>query len=83
VCGIGANTEVVKKRMIWMHIAVSVGLIGFLITGLRAVLQVVRHTTSVGGVLPFDERVVAALICGAFVALCVRSFIAARRERLG
>jgi hypothetical protein len=37
----------------------------------------------VGGVLPFDERVVAALICGAFVALCVRSFIAARRERLG
>jgi hypothetical protein len=31
--------------------------------------------------LAFDERAVVALVCLAFVGLCVRSFIAARRAR--
>jgi hypothetical protein len=78
LCGALANTENAKQRMIWMHLAVTLGLIGFLITGIRAVLQVV-HGTAVG--LAFDERAVVALVCLAFVGLCVRSFIAARRAR--
>jgi len=78
LCGALANTENAKSRMIWMHIAVTLGLIGFLITGIRAVLQIV-HGTAAG--LAFDERAVVALVCLAFVGLCVRSFISARRAR--
>jgi len=81
LCGALANTENPKRRMLWMHIAVTVGLIGFLITGIRAVIQIAKGTTTVGNPLAFDERVVIALVCLAFVALCVRSFIAARRAR--
>lgn len=80
VCGILANTENTKKRMLWMHIAVTVGLIGFLITTVGVVKQIAKGTTQVSP-LAFDERVATALICGVFVAMCVRSFIAARRAR--
>jgi uncharacterized membrane protein YjfL (UPF0719 family) len=81
LCGVLANTESTKQRMIWMHIAVTVGLIGFLITGVRAIIQIVKGTTAVGNPLAFDERVVSAVICLLFVGLCVRSFVAARRLR--
>jgi hypothetical protein len=81
VCGLLANTEDSKKRMLWMHIAVTVGLIGFLITAVRAVLTLVKGTMAVEP-YAFAERVTVAAICGVFVALCVRSFIAARRSRL-
>lgn len=79
LCGVLANTDNAKKRMLWMHIAVTLGLIGFLITGIRAGLNL-AHGTAMG--LPFDERVVSAVICLVFVGLCVRSFISARRSRL-
>jgi hypothetical protein len=78
LCGALANTENAKQRMLWMHLAVTLGLIGFLTTGIRAVIQIVRGT-AVG--LAFDERAVVALVCLAFVGLCVRSFISARRAR--
>jgi hypothetical protein len=81
ICGALAITENPKRRMLWMHIAVTLGLIGFLITGINAVLEVIKGTSGVDP-LAFDERVVAALICLVFVGLCVRSFIAARRTRL-
>jgi hypothetical protein len=67
--------------MLWMHLAVTVGLVGFLITGVRAVIQVVKGTTGVNPAA-FEERAVVALICLLFVALCVRSFISARRSRV-
>ncbi|MGI4830263.1 MAG: hypothetical protein ACRYFU_18970, partial [Janthinobacterium lividum] len=37
ICGVLANTPDTKKVMLWMHIAVTVGLIGFLFPGFRAV----------------------------------------------
>jgi hypothetical protein len=67
--------------MLWMHIAVTVGLLGFLITGVRAAIEAVNGTAMVVKPLAFEERVAAALICLVFVGLCVRSFIAARRSR--
>jgi hypothetical protein len=82
ICGLLANTEDSKRRMLWMHIAVTVGLIGFLITGVRAVIELVKGTAFTVKPIAFDERVVVALICGVFVAMCVRSFISARRSRL-
>lgn len=80
LCGALANTENAKQRMLWMHIAVTVGLVGFLLTGIGAAMQAVKGTIA-SEPLKFDERVLVALICLVFVALCVRSFIAARRAR--
>jgi hypothetical protein len=78
--GILANTPDAKKRMLWMHIAVTVGLLGFIGA---AVMVVVENVKAHGGPLAHPVAVEAqaamAGICLAFVGLCVRSFIAARR----
>ena len=81
ICGVLANTENAKQRMIWMHVAVTLGLFGFLITGTRVVLNLVKGTIAANP-LGFDERAVVALVCLIYVVLCVRSFIAARRTRV-
>lgn len=81
IAGALANSENAKRRMLWMHIAVTLGLIGLLITGIRAVLEMVHGTTGVHP-LPFEERAIVAVVCLIFVAVCVRSFIAARRSRI-
>jgi hypothetical protein len=83
VFGALANTEDAKKRMISMHIAVTVGLLGFLgtIPGIIGVIQMAAgHATA----RPDAAKVQAIMgtICLVFVVLCVRSFIAARRTRL-
>jgi hypothetical protein len=75
-------TEDAKKRMLWMHIAVTVGLLGFLGAGSRAVMELVKaHGQSLSDTaavaVRFQEAM--AVICLVYVALCVRSFIAARR----
>lgn len=81
IAGALANSENARRRMLWMHIAVTLGLIGLLITGIRVVLEMVHGTTRLHP-LAFDERALVAVICLVFVALCVRSFIAARRTRI-
>ena len=81
LCGALANTDNPKKRMLWMHFAVTFGLIGFLITGIRAAIELTKGTAMSINPTGFEERVVVALICLVYVALCVRSFIAARRAR--
>jgi hypothetical protein len=81
IAGTLANNEDAKRRMLWMHIAVTLGLIGLLITGIRAMLELVHGTSGVRP-LAFQERAIVAVICLIFVALCVRSFIFARRSRV-
>ncbi len=79
ICGVLANTENPKQRMLWMHIAVTLGLIGFLfpgITGLMDLHKAGKNMTEV------ELRLVTSAICLVFTALCVRSFIAARRARV-
>lgn len=86
LCGVLANTEDTRRRMLWMHIAVTIGLLGFLFPGIRAGMALAR-AHSAGVMLPVTtrtavyEEVVMSVICLAFTALCVRSFIAARRSR--
>lgn len=77
-----ANTENAKKRMLWMHIAVTIGLLGFLFTtpGLIGVLRMAQGI-AVKRPAAAQEQTVMWVLCGIFVALCVRSFIAARRLR--
>jgi hypothetical protein len=80
--GIPANTENPKRRMLWMHIAVTVGLVGFLGT-VAAAVDEVRMLRGVVFPHPIavEEKAAMSVICLVFVALCVRSFIAARRAR--
>ena len=83
VLGALANTPDVKRRMLFMHIAVTVGLLGFLgtIPGIVGVIQMASgHATA----RPDAARVQAIMgaICLAFVLLCVRNFIQTRRLRV-
>jgi hypothetical protein len=75
-----ANTENAKRRMLWMHVAVTLGLLGFLGTAAAAVDEV-RMLRGVVFPHPIavEEKAAMSLICLVFVGLCVRSFIAARR----
>ena len=81
--GAMAETPVAKKRMLFMHIAVTVGLLGFLgtIPGIIGVMQMAAgHVVA----RPDAAKVQAMMgtLCLIYVLLCVRSFISARRARL-
>lgn len=82
LCGILASSEDTKRRMLWMHIAVTIGLLGFLGTA-KSIYDAARLFG--GAQFPFPAAVEAksamSILCLAFVGLCVRSFIAARRAR--
>jgi hypothetical protein len=82
ILGVLARTEDARKRMLWMHIAVTVGLVGFLFPGVMAVMAYVKaHGGALARPAATEEQAVMAVICLVFVALCVRSFIAVRRGR--
>ncbi len=83
IFGALANTDDTKKRMLFMHIAVTLGLLGFLGT-LPGIVGVIQMAAGHPTVRPDAAKVQAIMgaICFVFVALCVRSFIAARRTRV-
>lgn len=78
ICGFVAVNPSARKHA--MHAAAMIGTLGFLASAWRIVSTLVKT-----GALPDGLKLVGmggmALLCGAFVALCVRSFIAARRAR--
>jgi len=82
ILGFFSLTDDTKKRMLYMHIAVTVGLLGFLGTAWSIVnyIQMLRgrqfpHPIAV------EEKAAMAAVLLFFVLLCVRSFITARRNR--
>jgi ABC-type lipoprotein release transport system permease subunit len=82
IAGALAITENAKRRMLWMHVAVTVGLLGFLGAGARAIVELVKaHGAPLADAVAVAVRfqLAMAVICLVFVLLCVRSFIAARR----
>lgn len=93
--GLIANTDDVKRRMLSMHIAVTLGLLGFLgtIPGLIAMVgfltgshqQTPAEQVQVGTLsvhkMAAEVQSATSILCLIFVLLCVRSFIAARRAR--
>jgi hypothetical protein len=83
VFGALANTPDSKRRMLFMHIAVTVGLLGFLGT-IPGIIGVIRMASGQVVARPDAAKVqtVMGVLCFLFVALCVRSFIAARRTRV-
>jgi hypothetical protein len=79
LCGVLANTENAKRRMLWMHVAVTIGLIGFLGAAVRVVMACIGGRAVDG--IAVGCQIAMAVVCGVFVGLCVRSFVAARRGR--
>lgn len=83
ILGFLANTEDAKKRMLNMHIAVTIGLLGFLGTA-KSVVDYIEMTFN-GRQFPHpaavQEKAGMAVLLLFFVLLCVRSFISARRAR--
>src|ERR1700739_87619 len=82
ILGFFSLTEDAKKRMLYMHIAVTVGLLGFLGTG----WSIIQYVQRLGGrqfphPIAVEEKAAMAAILLFFVLLCIRSFIAARRSR--
>jgi hypothetical protein len=80
VCGALARREALLKHA--MHAAAVLGLLGFL-GPLRVLPQMM--TLLAGGEVPHRAAVLDQLammiVCGVFLALCIRSFVAARRAR--
>jgi hypothetical protein len=81
--GVLANSPDPKRRMLWMHIAVTVGLLGFLFPGFMTIKSLVTaHGAPLARPTATAEQGTMAVLCLIFVGLCVRSFIEARRSRV-
>jgi hypothetical protein len=63
-----------------MHVAVIVGLLGFLASAGRLASSVAAGRTPTR--LSVASLALMALLTGVFVVLCIRSFVVARRQRL-
>ena len=81
--GVMANTDDSKKRMLWMHISVTVALLAFIGT-IPADIDTIRlaHGAYFAHPAAVEEKGALSLLCLIYVLFCVRSFIAARRSRL-
>jgi len=71
------------RRKLFMHINVTLGLLGFLGT----IMGLIQWFQMLGGAVvknppATESKAAMALLCLIYVALCVRSFIAARKTRL-
>ena len=76
--GFVARNDRLRKHA--MHVAVIVGLLGFLAAAGRLIMSLARGNTPTP--LSAVSLIGMALLTGVFVVLCVRSFIAARRQRV-
>src|SRR5215469_10999776 len=77
--GVMANTPDSKKRMLWMHISVTVALLAFLGT-IRADIDSLRLSRGVQFPHPAAvlEKAAMSLLSLIYVLFCIRSFINAR-----
>ncbi len=83
ICGVLARTTDLKRRALWMHIAVTLGLLGFLGTA-KSIIDYVHLKQGVQFKLPVavEEKAAMSILLLVFTIVCVRSFIQARRTRL-
>jgi hypothetical protein len=84
VFGVLAISPSESRRKLFMHINVTIGLLGFLGAAGRAI-QSYAHARSAGiepNTIALGSQIAMAGLLLIYVILCVRSFIAARRARL-
>jgi hypothetical protein len=80
--GILANSQDPSRRKLYMHVAVTIGLLGFLFPGFMGIKDLVKaHSDQLPLAHPaaVHEQLLMSILCFIFVLLCVRSFITARR----
>ena len=83
LCGALSRTEDARRRMLWMHIAVTIALLGFLFPGFMAIKEWAgAHGGPLAHPAAAQEQAVMSIVCLILTTLCVRSFIAARRSRI-
>jgi hypothetical protein len=68
--------EDLRKHL--MHAAVTVGLLGFLMTAGRLGMNLSRLTLNAATV----AQIAMSLVCLIFVILCIKSFVDARRNKV-
>lgn len=76
---LGALAGNEKMRMHVMHVAVLIGLVGVLMPGYMSVKGLLAE--EIERPYAVAEQGIMAIICLVFVALCVKSFIDARKAR--
>jgi uncharacterized membrane protein len=81
ICGALARDDKMRKHA--MHTAVLVGLIGFLVAAIRLAMKLptVLSEGKFGENLPIQMTTLMAVLCLAFVGLCINSFVQARLAR--
>ena len=72
VCGLLAANE--SRRMMVMHIAVLIGLLG----AIGVIPNLIKEGQPTAALI---SKIVTLVLCVVFVGLCVRSFIQARKAR--
>jgi hypothetical protein len=85
ICGFFAISPSEARRKLFMHINVTIGLLGFLGAAWRAI-QSYGHARSEGiepDRIALSAQGTMAVLLLVYVALCVKSFVDARRTRLG
>jgi hypothetical protein len=80
ILGLLAKSDNEKRRMLVMHIAVTVALLGFIFPAVRVVMAWGKAHAIVLN-MAIREELLMAIICLMLVLLCVRSFIAVRKAR--
>lgn len=83
VLGALANTDNVRQRKIVMHIAVVLGLVGFVFPFARSLPRLIEAAKGQAILRPLavEEQMAMAIVCLVYTVLCVRWFIAVRRLR--
>ena len=83
ILGVLANSPDPKRRMLFMHIAVTVGLLSCIATFYGGIINYIQMMQ--GKIFPYpaavESKAIMSLLMLVFVLLCVRSFIVARRAR--
>lgn len=82
VLGLLAHLNAASRKHL-MHAAVTLALLGGSVALVQGVRQIVQLMVSGKEILPLAAGMIWAMtvLCFAFVGLCVRSFIAARKAR--
>lgn len=82
VLGLVASLNTASRKHL-MHAAVTLALLGGSVALVQGVRQIVQLMVSGKEILPLAAGMIWAMtvLCFAFVGLCVRSFIAARKAR--
>jgi fucose 4-O-acetylase-like acetyltransferase len=83
IFGVMANTHDSKKRMLWMHISVTIALLAFIGT-IPAAIDSIRLSRGVEFPHPAAvlEKAAMSLLCLIYVLFCIRSFINARLKTI-